>query len=175
MEYLYHGTDIDSAKNICNSQYIDVTVGARHSDFGQGFYTTDDFERACIWAKHKASVRGKKAGAVIKLVVDLEIAAQYIESFDDDLRWGRFIMNNRNGYSYINQVQFKENNLDAKYAITYGRIADIDVYEIAKKLKQEGKMLHTIDGILNKNYSMQYAFHTSEALKCIKKMSYQQV
>ena len=171
LKTLYHGTDIDSAKEICDAQQVDVTRGAKHSDFGQGFYVTDDYERALKWAKHKASVRGKKA-AVVTALVDLEAAAGLIETFEDDIRWGRFIVNNRNGMKYIKKVSFQDNNLDARYPITYGRISDIDVRDVAKELNESGGMLNSLDRILNKNYSMQYAFHTPEAASYIRKLSY---
>jgi len=174
MKCLYHGTDIDSAREICGAGGIDVTRGSKHSDFGQGFYTTDDYRRAVKWAKHKASIRGKRA-AVVTLMVDLDLAKKDIEIFEDDLRWGRFIINNRNGIAYINKVSFKENNLDAKYPITYGRIADVEVLNIAKKLLSSSEMLYSINGIYNSNYSMQYAFHTADSIKYILKMTYKQV
>ena len=172
LKILYHGTDIDSAKDICSAQSIDVSRGAKHTDFGQGFYLTDDFDRALKWAKHKASVRGK-APAVVTAEVDLEAAKPLIESFDDDIRWGRFIINNRNGMKYIKRVSFQDNNLDARYPITYGRISDIDVLDVAKELNKSGMMLSSLNRILNKKYSMQYAFHTDEAVSYIKKLSYQ--
>ena len=159
---LYHGTDIDSARDICDAQEVDVTRGSKHTDFGQGFYVTDDYDRAVKWARHKASVRGKNA-AVVTVSVDLDSARDLIESFDDDIRWGRFIINNRNGMKYIKNVSFQDNNLDARYPITYGRISDIDVRDVAKELNESGKMLSSLDRILNKSYSMQYAFHTKEA------------
>ena len=162
---LYHGTDIDSASNICEAQQVDVSCGAKHTDFGQGFYLTDDYERALKWAKHKAQVRGK-APAVVTAEVDLETAAHLIESFEDDIRWGRFIINNRNGMKYIKKVSFQDNNLD-------GRISDIDVLDVAKELRNTGNMLNSLDRILNKKYSMQYAFHTDEATSYIKKLSYE--
>ena len=175
MKYLYHGTDIDSAREICGWSGIDITRGSKHSDFGQGFYTTDDYGRAVKWARHKASIRGKRA-AVITLIFDLESAKKDIEVFKDDLRWGRFIINNRNGIIiYINKVSFKENNLDAKYPITYGRIADVDVLNVAQKFFSSFEMLYSIDEIYNSNYSMQYAFHTVESTKYILKMTYKQV
>lgn len=167
---LYHGTDIFSAKDICDGN-IDISKSSKRTDFGQGFYTTDDFERAAQWAYRKAILRRAHA-AVVTVIFDDESANSIIERFSDDLRWGRFIMNNRNGLSYINQVSFKENNLDARYAITYGRIADIDIRKIAEKLNRSGKLLASIEGILNEDYPIQIAFHTDESLKYIVKTTY---
>ena len=98
-----------------------------------------------------------------------------IEYFCDDLRWGQFIINNRNGSQYIRGVSFQENNLDARYEITYGRIADIEVTDIASELKESGEMLYSLERILNKNYPLQIVFHTSNATQFIKKMSYRLV
>ena len=109
------------------------------------------------------------------MLVDLDAAKNLIESFEDDIRWGRFIINNRNGMKYIKNVSFQDNNLDARYPITYGRISDIDVRDVAKELYESGKMLNSLERILNKNYSMQYAFHTQEAASFIKKLSYKSV
>ena len=171
---IYHGTDIDSAKAICEAQKANVNAGSKKLDFGPGFYLTDNIDSAKEWARRKAIVRNSKP-AVVTALFDEEAANSIIERFAEDLRWGRFVVNNRNGAKYIDKVPFKENNLDGRYAITYGRIADIDIRDIAAQLRAEGKMLETIDGILNPNYSMQYAFHTDEAVSYIKKYSYQNI
>ena len=169
---LFHGTDDCSARELYDTQTVDVTRGIKHADFGQGFYLTDDFERAVQWARHKAVVRCRKA-AVVSAEVDLDAAKEFMEQFDDDIRWGRFIINNRNGIQYIKKVPFKEHNLDARYSITYGRIADIDVLDISKELNKSGMMLMEIDRILNRRFPFQYAFHTNESTRFIRKITYQ--
>lgn len=170
---LYHGTDVNSAIQICKNQKADVNIGSKKVDFGPGFYTTDDNVRAEAWARRKAKARGTKP-AVVKLYFDMADAVQngLIEYFDDDIRWGRFIINNRNGLKYIEQVSFKEHNLDARYAITYGRVADVDVVDVAESLKTSGKLLSSTDCILNKDYPKQFVFHTNEAVSYIKKYMY---
>ncbi len=143
-------------------------------DFGQGFYLTEDYTKAKKWALHKASVRAKKP-AVVSVEFDIESARDIIETFTDDLRWGRFVINNRNGIGYIDKVSYKENNLDAKYHITYGRIADLNVLDVADRLKQTSQNLKSIDEILNRNFPMQYAFHTDEAIRYLSNFSYEVV
>jgi hypothetical protein len=169
LKTLYHGTDVDSAKYIC--QKIDVKLGAKNTDFGQGFYLTNDYNRAIRWAYRKSGLRCKKA-AVVTAIFDEKEAEHVIEYFNDELRWGRFVINNRNGIEYISNVPFQDNNLDSRYQITCGRIADIEVVSIADELKQSGQMLMSIEGILNKGYPIQYAFHTDKAVEYIKKVSY---
>ena len=88
----------------------------------------------------------------------------YIESFSDDLRWARFVINNRIGQEYIKKVPFQENNLDARYAITYGRIADLELRKVLRELKLNSAMLSDKSLIYNKSYPYQYAFHTLGAL-----------
>ena len=171
MDKYYHGTDINSAREICNNGII-ITKGKRHTDFGQGFYITDGYDRAEKRAFTRAELMNSKP-AIVTVYFDEEEASSLIERFSDDLRWGRFVINNRNGARYIRKIPFQENNLDARYQITYGRIADLDVVDVARELLQTGKMLMSLDDILNRDYPMQYAFHTEESLKYLKSLSYQ--
>ena len=174
LKVLYHGTDIISAKSIYDTGIIDVDCGSDTVDFGKGFYTTDDFKRAAGWARRKAKLRGCKP-AVLTVFFDEAAAEPIIERFEDDLRWGRFIINNRNGSEYIRHVPFKENNLDRQYQITIGRIADVDVIEVAKELRKNNKTLESLSEIFNPEYPLQTVFHTQYATTFIRKMSYQYV
>ena len=168
---LYHGTDIESAKAICKGCGIDLTRCSSKTDFGQGFYTTDDYDRAVRWANRKAILRLSKP-AVVTVTFDENSAKDIIEYFADDLRWGRFVINNRNGLNYIRKVSFKDNNLDGRYDITCGRVADFDVLDVADELKQNGLMLDSVDKLFNPDYPQQIVFHTPEALSYIRKLSY---
>lgn len=123
------------------------------------------------WAKRKAGVRNKKP-ALVSIYFDDEKALPCIESFTDDIRWGRFIINNRNGLKYVRKIPFQEHNLDARYMITCGRIADIEIVDVADELLKSGEMLMLLDRILNQDYSVQYAFHTNDANDFIKKITY---
>ena len=174
LKVLYHGTDIESAKEICTTGIIDVKCGSPSADFGPGFYTTDDVEKARKWAYHKAKVRNSKP-AIVKMYFDEAAAESIIERFEDDLRWGRFVINNRNGYDYINKVEFQEHNLNHKYQITIGRIADVGVMDVADELLESNEMLMSLDRILKLTYPQQIVFHTQYATTFIKKMSYQNI
>jgi len=173
---LYHGTDLKSAKQIYKK--IEVTTGSRNTDFGLGFYTTDDYDKAKSWANHKSATRGEKP-AIVTIIFDEDEAKSdsVIKYFSDDLNWGRFIINNRNGMDYVNMVSFKEHNLDAKYDITIGRIADIDVSDVAEELMDSGDMLDatSLARILNKKYPQQVVFHTENSLKYIKRVTYRAI
>ena len=157
---LYHGTDLRSAKDISNSQIVNVYKSKKSVDFGPDFYMTENKQSAINWAKKKATFR-KSIPAILTIEFDLESADQYIEKFQDDMRWGRFVINNRNGQEYIDHMPFKENNLDRRYHITYGRIADIDVVTVAEQLMESKESLRCLESILNPGYPMQYALHTN--------------
>ena len=170
---LYHGTDIEAAKDICKNG-IKLDIGSAKVDFGPGFYLTDNYDQAVKWAKRKARYRQSKA-AVVTVMIDQSIADNIIEKFDDDLRWGRFIINNRNGYNYISHVAYKDHNLDQRYDITYGRIADLNVVDIADSLNESRKMLMDVDKILNTEYHYQYAIHTIQGLTAVVKRTYRTI
>ncbi len=169
---LFHGTDSKSAKSIYDEQTVDVTVGSSKVDFGQGFYMTDDKTRALNWAYRKAVARKGKP-ALVTIYFDIDAAKPFITSFEDDLRWGQFIINNRNGLRYISHMVNKEHNLDAKYHITYGRVADIDVLRVADRLLKTNKELGSLDDILNKSYPFQYVLHTDFSTQFIQKITYE--
>ena len=168
---LYHGTDIFSAQSIYQQKAFDVNIGYSYVDFGPGFYTTDSYQQATAWAYRKAKLRHAKPALVI-LDFDATAAQPYIVKFADDLRWGRFIVNNRNGYKYIEKVPFKEHNLNHKYHITFGRIADLKVLSIIQQLRQSEKLLNDIGNILNCNYAMQYVFHTEFSKTFVSRITY---
>ncbi|MBR3621736.1 MAG: DUF3990 domain-containing protein [Selenomonadaceae bacterium] len=50
---VYHGTTLEFADNIVKNG-IDLTIGRKNLDFGQGFYTTADKTQAVTWAKRVA-------------------------------------------------------------------------------------------------------------------------
>lgn len=169
---LFHGTDIESARNIVVR--ISLNYGSKSVDFGPGFYATPSEKAAYNWAMRKAEIRNKSA-AIVLVEFDDELADNLIVRFNNDLRWGQFVINNRNGYNYIKAISNKEHNLDAKYDITYGRIADYDVTEVAKRLARLNEMLQDAKELINPMYSYQYAFHTLEALKFVRAIDFKEV
>ena len=86
---------------------------------------------------------------------------KHIKFFNDDIYWSQFVINNRNGYEYFKDLQNKDNNLDGKYDITCGRMADLNIASVAFDLSLTKQSIEMVDEILNENYSLQYAFHTS--------------
>lgn len=173
---LYHGTDCKSAKQIC-LHGIDVNINKnRRLDFGPGFYTTCDYARAKMWALRKANTRLQKP-AVVTILFDIDSAIEnrMITKFDDDLNWGQFVVNNRNGISYIKKMANKINNLHSEFDITYGRIADVDITTVVESLKKEELPLRDEKLILNPSYPKQYVFHTVNSITYIKSINWRPI
>lgn len=168
---LYHGTDLYSAKNIFEHKTIDVFIGKKNCDFGPGFYMSDSLADAVKWAKRKAVFRHSEP-SVVTLDFNFEDAVKFIEFFSDDIRWARFIINNRNGLDYINSVSFQEHNLDRRYHITRGRIADKNVVDISDELRDSRKLLNDYTLLFKPDNPMQYVVHTVYATKFIGIKSY---
>ena len=55
LRVLYHGTNSENAKKICKG--INVKRGNEKTDFGKGFYTTDNFKTATIWDYNRKNRR----------------------------------------------------------------------------------------------------------------------
>ena len=105
---LYHGTIEKYAKDICNNG-IKVANNYKPADFGKGFYTTPDYETARKWAIRK-SISLIEKPSVVRVIVDDNKMNTIVTTFEDDLRWGRFVINNRNGIAYVEKVAYKEHN-----------------------------------------------------------------
>ena len=67
----------------------DVHRGRINADFGQGFYTTDDFSFASRWA------REKKGTDIIINIYELDESELKIKRFERDVEWFRYIFSNR--------------------------------------------------------------------------------
>ena len=67
----------------------DVHYGRKNADFGQGFYTTDDREFACRWAK------GRKGEGAVVNVYELKEEGLDLYRFSRDETWYSYIYRNR--------------------------------------------------------------------------------
>ena len=179
-EPLYHGTDDFSRDDIVdNGIRLDrnIVVG----DFGYGFYLTPNLECAKSMALRKSYLNAQPG------LVELVLKKNYTDivrvkrfenldkssNCDDVLVWAQFIINNRNGIDYISKVSSKyglsENNLDKRYDIVIGPIADGNVTKTARKCNAE-KRLITIQeakNLLDKLYGLQYCICTETGLSAI--------
>ncbi len=177
---LYHGTDRDSEENIVNNG-IDVDHNPRGGDFGVGFYLTPNLEIAKQMALRKTFTG--LIPEVVEMTLDKDFQKKVkvkdlgvlsLASSDEKLmQWAQFIVNNRCGMDYVLSVSSKhglgENNLDKRYDIVLGSIADGKITKISRLCKKEKRIvtLNEAKDFLDKYYGLQYCINTEKGLSAI--------
>lgn len=176
----YHGTNESSAHNICEHG-IDFTKSKKELDFGRGFYMTDDKNVAKKRAqtqtkKYNRIYRKKDKPAVVVITINIDMVNTYnIKRFDYcNEEWLYFILANRLSYEYVQQ-NCMENNLDSKYDLVIGSIADSNVSEIASHIQNKDvaiEMVSVYDVLTEDGRTLgtQMSFHTEKALTSIVSM-----
>ena len=139
---VYHGTIKRSAVSIVQNGIL-LNKSKNHLDFGKGFYTTSDLR----FAVDTASAKNIKAnenrylddfkGAVIEFDFNKSLVddIKHLSFSCINLMWAQFIVNNRNGTEYTEYTVNKLHNLDLKYDIVSGAIADGRIVSLSKHLK----------------------------------------
>ena len=86
-----------------------------------------------------------------------------------DIKWAQFIINNRNGFEYMNSIGSHFHNINQKYDIVQGSIADNEIVILAQTLKNLNKKINVndIDNMLYNYITRQISFHTHNSLKCL--------
>lgn len=174
---LYHGTISTGAENIINNG-IKLDHGKPKVDSGQGFYTTPSFNFAMSTAINKAN----KTNAynrqlnvkpyVLTYDFDFKKAKKNcnVLSFSEaDIKWAQFIINNRNGFDYMDSINSHFHNIYHNYDIVQGSIADKDIVLLAKSLNtlKEKVKPDDIDNMLYNFITKQISFHTHKSLNYI--------
>lgn len=171
---LYHGTISTCAENIIKNGII-LKKGKLCVDFGQGFYTTKDIGFAISTAKNKTYKTNYHYGfeycRPVILVYEYNIidGLEICEFKRKDLLWAQFIINNRNGKTYVEKTNQNFHNINCQYDIVIGAIADNRITSIANELKILNQKLTKIDfsNIIYYYKTNQYSFHTEKSLSCI--------
>ncbi|MCD7956484.1 MAG: DUF3990 domain-containing protein [Lachnospiraceae bacterium] len=173
---LYHGTDLNSAANICK-QGIDLGKSQKKLDFGAGFYTTPDIEKAKKRALLKSEGNAARARIVAIEVDDVRFASLIKKEFNNaNQEWCEFILINRCGKALLSVMAGRDHNLDNRYDVVCGEIADSSissiVYEI-KKGKRKAEEVNYSELLPDslRSYGYQISFHTKKSLSCIIKCS----
>ena len=165
---LYHGTNQSSALSIINDG-IDLSKSKKFLDFGPGFYMTDNIKKAKNWARRKAEVLNRRY--MLSETIFNSLKCKIFERRNSE--WAYFIMVNRIGSVEVaNQLNLSDHNLDAKYDIVIGEIADGSVSDIAFKIRENIDEFNSfsLNDLLPDNgmyYGKQFSLHTSSALSCI--------
>ena len=166
---LYHGSNIA----IDN---INLAMCRPYKDFGQGFYLTDIEKQAEKMAIRVARIYGEKPIVNIyeidddfkdfKDLKDLKIKNFGIQTTEE---WARFVMNNRSRvFTDIKNVLC---NKDNKYDIVIGPVADDNMALLFRQYENEIIDFETlVKGMIYKETSSQYSFHTEKSVKLLRKV-----
>mgnify|MGYP001151182293 FL=1 len=163
---LYHGSNI----SIDN---INLAMCRPYKDFGQGFYLTDIEKQAEKMAIRVARIYGEKPIVNIyeidddfKDFKDLKIKDFGIQTTEE---WARFVMNNRSRvFTDIKNVLC---NKDNKYDIVIGPVADDNMALMFRQYENEIIDFETlVKGMIYKETSSQYSFHTEKSVKLLRKV-----
>lgn len=157
---LYHGSNLAIDR-------INLTVCRPHKDFGQGFYLTTIEDQAQKMAKRVSRLYG---GEPIVNVYSLDETVLQKETLSmrrfetPTIEWALFVTNNRNG------ITDTDHNLDAKYDIVIGPVADDDL-SLLFSLFTDGFIDKTalMNGMKFKKLTDQYSFHTERAIELLHK------
>lgn len=174
---LYHGTISTGAENIIKNG-IKLERGKPKVDFGQGFYTTPSFNFAMSTAINKANKTNAYDSElnvkpyILTYNFDLEKAKKncnVLTFSETDIKWAQFIINNRNGFDYMDSVGSHFHNVKHQYDIVQGSIADNEIVLLAKNLNtlKERVKTNDIDSMLYSYITKQISFHTYKSLNYI--------
>ena len=166
---LYHGSNIA----IDN---INLAMCRPYKDFGQGFYLTDIEKQAEKMAIRVARIYGEKPIVNIyeidddfkdfKDLKDLKIKNFGIQTTEE---WARFVMNNR--CRLFTDIKNVLCNKDNKYDIVIGPVADDNMALLFRQYENEIIDFETlVKGMIYKETSSQYSFHTEKSVKLLRKV-----
>lgn len=184
MKKVYHGTTMPGAKCILEKGIL-LSKSKEFTDFHKGFYVSEHFEYAKQTALHKA-YRSKSFGrTVVPAVVELEYddatgeKMSILKFSDETIEWLQFIVNNRNGIAYVNDINSDFHNLGLSYDIVCGRICDGQIFSLSENLRKQKRCVNLTDikDVVYKNnpYATQISFHTPIALTTLKVMGIKEV
>ncbi|MFI3237613.1 MAG: DUF3990 domain-containing protein [Lachnospiraceae bacterium] len=164
--YLYHGSNL-------SIETIDLDRCRPYKDFGKGFYLTEMKEQALKMAYRVSTIYG---GTPIVNVY--EISESIYDEKELNIRkfgsnpspeWAVFVMNNRS--HEFRKMKSEEHNLDNKYDIVVGAIADDDMAVLFRQYQNEWIDFDALlRGLTFKSATNQYSFHTQKALEYIQKI-----
>ena len=164
---LYHGSNTDIRE-------INLALCRPYKDFGQGFYLTVMKEQAEKMANRVARIYG---GSPILNVYEIDddftqMKDLNIKDFGAETteEWARFVRNNRSR-KFVDYSD-PECNLDNKYDIVIGPIADDDMVLLFRQY--ENGMItfeNMLKSMIYKKTTNQYSFHTQKAISLLRKES----
>ncbi len=163
---LFHGSNADI-------KAINLAMCRPYKDFGRGFYLTAIQVQANKMAERVSRIYGGEPVLNVFEIDDnfREYNELSIKDFGTETSeaWARFVMNNRN--RKFNMLESKECNLDNKYDVVIGPIANDDMAVLFRQY-ENGIITfeNMVRGLIYKETSNQYSFHTAKAVALLKKV-----
>ena len=165
---LFHGSNTEIDK-------INLDMCKPYKDFGKGFYTTEFEEQAINMAFRTVKQFGGKPIITKYLINDNDFNNPDLKKkkfVNPSNEWAFFVLNNRN--KYFKDITNKNCNLDNKYDVIIGPVANDDIRLLFNLFEDE---IITIDILRKrlkyKNLTNQISFHTNNAIQyLIKETSY---
>lgn len=163
---LYHGSNI-------SIEVVDLTKCRPNKDFGCGFYTTSILNQANDMAERVARRYGG-----LPCVTAFEIDDSVFEEDSISIKrfngispeWAMFIMNNRTGDCIRNQ-EYMDNNLDNRYDIVIGPVANDDLSMIFRLFERRIiNMEMLIHEMQFRKLTDQFSFHTKRSISLLKRL-----
>lgn len=164
---LYHGSNLEIER-------IDLEKCRPYKDFGKGFYLTDIKEQAIKMAWRVARIYG---GNPIVNAFELDDGFRATEELtvkdfgnQTSEDWARFVMNNRNRHFEAEGDVLS--NQDNKYDIVIGPVADDNMALLFRQYENEIIDFETLlKGMIYKQTSSQYSFHTERGIQLLRKVN----
>lgn len=163
---LYHGSNTDI-------KVIDLALCRPYKDFGRGFYLTVMKAQAEKMANRVARIYGG-----LPVLNVFEIDTSFVDSSDLNIKnfglqtseeWAEFVMNNRN--RKFDDFANLKCNFDNKYDVVIGPIANDDMAVLFRQYENGViSFENMVSGMIYKETTNQYSFHTERALNLLKKV-----
>lgn len=163
---LYHGTNLSIGE-------IELEKCRPYKDFGKGFYLTEMKEQAIKMAQRVARIYGG-----IPIINVYEFSDNALKNSEINVlnfgketssEWVTFVMNNRN-HQYAD-IKNEASNLDNKYDIVIGPIADDDMAMLFRQYQNAWINFDVLlQGLTFKSSTNQYSFHTLKSLEYLEKV-----
>ena len=164
---LYHGSNTEIKE-------INLAMCRPYKDFGRGFYLTVMEEQAEKMANRVSRIYGGLPVLNVYEIDDdfMQMEGLNINDFgiETSEEWARFVRNNRN--KKFTDFSDPECNLDKKYDIVIGPIADDDMALLFRQYENGVISFESmVSGMIYKKTTNQYSFHTQKAIHLLRKVS----
>ena len=150
---LYHGSNI-AVETPC------LMPVHRKLDFGQGFYTTSDFEQASRWAK-RTLYRRKEGAALVSVyqLEDYDMERLAVKKFKAaDAEWLSFVTANRTGVLETNAYDIIAGPVANDQTMTVINLYLDGLYDTEETLRR----------LLTQNLTDQLVFKTGKAIEALR-------